>query len=200
VGVLYSGRPPSRLADGAEGRANPAIVEFTLPVTARGVDFDIHPRALSDRLARVELRPAGVIPRSHRAGAGIPRSMLPIAGWPGGFVCFLDTNSYPEPGLSWVRGGRSASILVVPAGASLIRVTLHAGAVGTPVSVTSPGQHTRLDLDAHGRGEAYVPVPDDARAVALDVSAAGGFRPADLGIGSADRRYLGVRFGIELLE
>jgi hypothetical protein len=200
VAVLYSGRPPARLADAAGDPVNPAIVEFELPVTARGVDLAIRPASLSDSLTRVEVRPTGIVPRSSRPHASVPRAMIPIPGRPGGLVCFLDDNIHVEPGMSWVRGARTASLLVVPAGASLIRVKLQSGAAPGPVSVMSEGQHTRVDLAAYADGDVYVPVPSGARVVAVDVTAGGGFRPADVNPQSGDRRYLGVRVAIELVE
>jgi hypothetical protein len=200
VAVSYSGRPPAPLAHQTGDRSNPAIVEFELPVTARGVEFALEPAGLFERLTRVELKPTGIVPRSSRPDAGVPRAMMPIGGRAGAFVCFLDENSYPEPVMSWVRGGRTASMLVVPAGASLIRVKLQAGAARGPVSVMGAGQHTRVVLAAYGSDEVYVPVPSGARFVAIDVTSAGGFRPADVDPESADRRYLGVYVKFELLE
>jgi hypothetical protein len=200
VTVLYSGRPPARLGDASGDRTNPAVVEFELPVTARGVEFAIQPAALADRLTRVELTPTGVVPRSRRPGASMPRSMFPIPGWAGGFVCFLDENSYPDAGMSWIRGGRSASILVVPAGATLVRVKLQAGAAPGPVSVVSSGQQTRVTLERNAHGDVYVPVPPGTHSLAIDVSSTSGFRPSDVNPQSGDRRYLGVRVGIELLR
>ncbi len=200
VSVLYDGRPPALLADTVSEQANPAIVNFLLPVTARGIQLVIEPPGLSERVQRVELRPSEIVPRSRRPSTNVPRAIMPIDGRPGGFVCFLDEQSYPERPLSWVRAGRTASLLVVPAGASLVRVKLENGAAKGPVTVVSAGQQTRLDLAAWEARDVYVPVPSGERTVALDITPANGFRPADVDSQSEDRRYLGCRFGIELLK
>jgi hypothetical protein len=79
-------------------------------------------------------------------------------------------------------------------------VKLQNGAAEGPVTVVSAGQQTRLDLAPWEARDVYVPVPSGESTVALDITSANGFRPADVDSSSVDRRYLGCQFGIELLK
>jgi len=112
----------------------------------------------------------------------------------GAFEIFaLGSGVYLEPGGLWTEGGRTAE-LAVRAGPDVegFAFALSAGAVATPVEITSGAFSVRLTLAARERRDLVVPLrPGEAALVRI--RAGHGFRPAAVDPSSTDTRMLGVR-------
>ena len=103
-----------------------------------------------------------------------------------------------EPDGFWVRGGRSASMLVSPNGASQLRVTLQNGAEAGPVTVEIDGTREVLDLDRGETHEFRLSLTGREFTVPLRIEPFNGFRPSERNPETPDTRWLGSRVRLSL--
>jgi len=100
---------------------------------------------------------------------------------------------YLEPGGLWTAAGRTAE-MAVAAGPDQdgVAFVLRAGAVATPVEITSGAFSVRLTLAAGESRDLVIPLRPGEPAL-VRVRAERGFRPASVDPSSTDMRMLGVR-------
>ena len=105
----------------------------------------------------------------------------------------LATAMYLEPGGLWTAAGRTAE-MVVSGGADQdgFGFVLRAGAVATPVEITSGAFSVQLSLAAGESRNLVIPLRPGEPAL-VRVRAEHGFRPASVDPSSTDMRMLGVR-------
>jgi len=89
--------------------------------------------------SRVEIVPRSIVPPADRVQVERIWAADVIEGRPGGYVFFVDQGTFPEKGMSWVRGGASGTMLVAPGGAGELRVKLRNGASGGRLTVSALG-------------------------------------------------------------
>ena len=147
----------------------------------------------------MEIVPEHVVPRSARPDPPNIWFAERIGDEAGRYVFHLDDHSWVEPGGFWVRGGRAASILVSPDGASVLFVTIQNGAEPGPVTVEFAGRRERVTLDGWAERRFRIPLGGDEGLVPITITAANGFRPIIVDPTSRDERWLGcfVRLSFE---
>jgi hypothetical protein len=194
-GIAFAGLSDRVLIARAKSSdANPAIVPFTMIVSAAafvGVTDD------APTLRLVEIVPSRIVPRSARE-LPVVRSVEPIGGAVPSFIAYADDRTFPEGGVFWTRGTEKGTAIVAAAGASTLRLILHVGANGGPVTVESGPRRLEIDLRRDETREIDLPIPAGATRVVFSVRAARSFRPADVDSTSDDRRSLGCQVRAQL--
>lgn len=173
---------------------------LTAPVVAQGIDLrlPVGVRALivrGDDDARQSLRglilePASIVPP---AGRLTPRVAARAARYDGTVVFFLDDLSFPEPSAFWVRGARTATVVLQPdAGGASAAVSMRNGAVQNRVRLQSGEWRLELPLAPGEERRVDIPLAPSAGAALLTIESESGFRPSEHDPASRDDRYLGV--------
>ncbi len=103
----------------------------------------------------------------------------------------LDDNVFLEPGALWVRGERSARVIVQPDAADGTVIRLKAGAVDNVVTLAAGGWSSEVRLGRDETRDVTLPAAALSPAV-LSLTSATGFRPSEHGPGNRDVRWLGV--------
>ena len=170
-----------------------------LPVTLDPVWIGTSTAEAAQAISAVEIVPEHVVPRSARPKPSTIRFAERIGDEAGRHAFHLDSHIYVEPGGLWVRGGRAASILVSPDGASVLFVTIQNGAEPGPVTVEVAGRRERVALDGWEERRFRIPLGGDEVLVPITITAANGFRPVMVDPTSRDERWLGcfVRLSFE---
>jgi len=194
--VIVSSRRPERGAIAVTvGRSHEALIvlpvqplseqvfTITLPAGASSLTFTPDDVLIAAG-ASAELVPVGL-----DTSAG-PHLAEATARYGEAQVFFLDDGVFAEEDGFWVRGGRSAEVVVGTANRPSIELTLTNGGAANVVTMQA-GQHREL-LSLGPRETRSVALPAEITGVVrLTVTSSSGFRPSDQG--AADGRYLGVR-------
>jgi hypothetical protein len=101
---------------------------------------------------------------------------------------FLDDGAYVEESGFWVKGGRTAEVVLAVAGGQTVNVLIRNGAVANKVDLEATNGRESLTL-APGE-ERAVSLQATAGVVRLKITSASGFRPSEQG--GRDTRTLGV--------
>jgi hypothetical protein len=186
--------PGITIARGAADGLTP--LEFDLPVQVP-VWLASDAEAAAASVQHIEIVPEAIVPRQSRAAAEI-HALERIDARPGAFLVYADANTFPENGVFWTQGTNAGEVLVAPAGAATLVLTLHLGPVGGAVRLTVDGQDRSVTLARDETRQIEIPLSPTARLVPLVVKAPARFRPSDHEPGSTDRRWLGcqVRVGL----
>ena len=178
--------------------ANPSVVRFELPVASGRLTVRV-PDTTALAVARVEVAPVAVLPVSGRDDQRRIRTIEAIADRPGAYVVHVDPFTYPEGGAFWTRGTARATILVAPAGASRVLLTLHLGPLGGDVLVSVAGEQSAVAVPAGGTARFEASVPPGLGWVPITIQSPAAFVPAEVSSSSNDTRLLGcqVRIGLE---
>jgi hypothetical protein len=112
-------------------------------------------------------------------------------------MLFVD-GVYPEPGAYWTRGTAAGEVIVVPAGAATLRLTLHVGPMPSDVRLTLDDRVVELALAAEETRTLTLPIAADRRQLSMTIRSSAAFRPVDVDPTSDDRRSLGCQVRIEL--
>jgi hypothetical protein len=196
-GQVVVSASPTAVFGRAEGRLeNPVVIPFQLPVPSE-VQVDVPDEALATAVSQVDIAPAHVIPVRERPDLD-PRALESIPTWPGGYLIYADQHAFPEGGIFWTRGTDRATVLVAPAGASRVVLTLHLGPLSGDVRLTVAGTEYVAAVSANSVSHIEAPVPQGLGLVPITIQAPGEFRPSDVNPGSGDTRRLGVQVRVEL--
>ena len=198
IWVVYH-RGPGVLARHPVGSGTAGVMTIDLPITLDPVWIGTSTEAAAQAISAVEIVPEYVLPRSARPKPSTIRFAERIGDEAGRHAFHLDNHIYVEPGGFWVRGGRAASILVSPDGASGLFVTIQNGAETGPVTVEIAGCRERVTLDGWEERRFRIPLGGDEVLVPITITAANGFRPDMVDPASRDERWLGcfVRLSFE---
>jgi hypothetical protein len=171
-------------------------LEFELPVQGP-VWLDAVGEALAASVQQVEIVPESIVSRRSRAAIEV-HALEAIEGRPGSFIVYADADTFPENGVFWTKGTSAGHVLVAPAGASTLVLTLHVGPNAGAVRLMVDGHDRSVTLARDETRQLEVPLAPAARLVPVVVESAGSFRPSDHELGSTDRRSLGcqVRVGL----
>jgi len=177
--------------------ANPSVVRFELPVATGRLTVRV-PDTTALAVARVEVAPVAVVPLSDRDDQLRIRTIEAIADRPGGYVVHVDPFTYPEGAAFWTRGTARATILVAPAGASRVLLTLHLGPLGGDVLVSVAGEKSAVTVPAGGTARFEARVPPGLGLVPITIQSPGAFVPAEASSSSDDTRLLGCQVRVNL--
>jgi hypothetical protein len=171
-------------------------LEFDLPVQGT-MWLAAAGEALAASVQQIEIVPESIVPRHARAAVDV-HALEAIEGRPGAFIVYADADTFPEGGVFWTQGTSAGKVLVAPAGASTLVLTLHVGPAGGAVRLLVNGQDRSLTLAHDETRQLEIPLPPGARLIPVVVEAPGSFRPFEHEPGSTDRRSLGcqVRVGL----
>jgi hypothetical protein len=171
-------------------------LEFELPVQG-SVWLDAPSEALAASVQQIEIVPESIVPGRSRTAIDV-HALDAIEGRPGAFMVYADADTFPENGAFWTQGTSAGKVLVAPAGASTLVLTLHVGPAGGTVRLTVDGQDRSVPLARDETRRLEIPLSPSARLVSIVVQAPGSFRPADHEPGSTDRRWLGCQVRVDL--
>ncbi len=175
---------------------NPATMVFDLPAQI-GFFLSLSEPSTAVAVRRVEITPLAIVPKSRRIDVQ-PRAVEAIAGRPNAYIVYVDDETYPEGGVFWTKAGNRARVVVAPAGASEIVLTLHVGPIGGTVGVTVAGQTLDTTMTADETRQVSISVPQGSALVPVTIQAPGWFRPATVDSKSTDTRALGCQVRVEL--
>lgn len=175
----------------ASAEANPAVVRFALPIRTPAFVGVSDPAAAS-AVRRIDIRPLALEPRSQRAPLA-SHVVEPIGGSPASFMAYADDHTYPEGGVFWTRGTEEGAVVIATAGAPAIRLILHVGPQGGPVTVEAAGRRLKVDLGPDETRAIDVAVPEGAERLRIAVRALKSFHPSEVDSRSGDTRRLGCQ-------
>lgn len=176
---------------------NPATLTFDMPLQIPTFWVQLTERSAAQAVTRVELTPMSVVPRSERRSLDV-RAVESIVARSNAYIVYVDRYTFPENGVFWTRGTGRGEILVVPAGASQIALTLHVGPNAGPVRITVGDAVHEVPMAPNETRLLVVDAPAGASWVPITVEASAAFRPADVDPQSSDTRELGCQVRVEL--
>ena len=192
-------RGPGVLARHSVGAGTAAALTIDLPVALDPVWIGTSTEQVAHSVSAVEVVPEHVLARSARPAVPNIRFAERVGDGAGRYAFHLDDHIYVEPDGFWVRGGRAASLLVSPAGASALVVTIQNGAEAGPVTVDLAGRHDVVMLGRWEDHSVRIPLDGGEVLVPITIASTNGFRPIMVDLTSRDERWLGcfVRLSFE---
>jgi hypothetical protein len=182
------GRPfeswPLMLAPGQH-----SLREFEVPLDAEFVGFRAS-RQAEQAIAELRVSPRSVVETRKRIPA---ETILSAAAFAPVHIFFHDSLAYPEAGGFWV-GGRTTvrmTMLKVRESDPGVLLAVHSGARPNVVTLATPDWSQTLELAPGLTARVTVPSKAGERSIALTISTADGFVPAEIER-SRDRRLLGA--------
>ena len=195
--VLVTSQQHAVFGRQAGAMQNPTAVPFELPSDAPRVAVSVRDDRLAARVANAEIVPRAVAPYSERDNRTV-RAIESVVDYPGAYIVYLDTTTYPEGGVFWTRGTDRANILIAPAGASHLTLTMFLGPLTGAVRVTVAGKEMAVHVPANGTTELEADLPAGVRLVPVEIQAPGQFHPSDVDPNSVDTRRLGCQVRVSL--
>ena len=176
---------------------NPTVTTFALPVEIPELSVQLTDLSTAQSAVRVEITPASVIATSRRIGVEA-HAIESVGARPDAYLVYVDDRTFPEGGVFWTGGTARGEVLVVPAGAREMSLTLHVGPTGGPVHVDAGGTSQDLQMGPNDTRTLTVPVAEAAAYVRVAVQASHAFDPAAVDPTSTDTRSLGCQVRIDL--
>ena len=144
----------------------------------------------SSPLAALTLHPRSILERGARLTANFARR---VERYGPAQVFFFDLDTFPEEPGFWVKGARTAEIVVSPEDRSThLRIFLRNAAAVNRVSLQIDGEEEVLDLEPREERLMHLPVSEGRHGALVRITSDSGFRPIEVDPGSRDSRYLGV--------
>jgi hypothetical protein len=138
----------------------------------------------------IRIRPLSIVDARARP------SHPPVVGairYDGTSVFFFDAAVWAEPAGFWVRGGRTASLLVArdtaASPASQVRLAIHCGPVANSLRISSRSQSRQIELAPGERRD--LTVPAESNRAQVELTPLRSFVPAAVDPASEDTRALG---------
>jgi hypothetical protein len=145
---------------------------------------------------RLEVRPVSLVPAGERTADVRVIEALPQRA--NAYIGYVDDSAFPENGVFWTRGTERGTVLLAPAGAATLVLTLHVGPVATPVTVWVGEARSEIAMAAEETRVVRLPLPPGAGAVKVAVQAGASFRPSEVDARATDSRSLGCQVRLEL--
>ena len=170
---------------------------LTSPPQAIDIDFPVDVRAIvvrGDEQARRTVRgltiePVSVLPAGSRLTNEYARRAVRYGNTT---AYFLDDRSFPEPEAFWVGGQRNSTVALQPDSGESVTLLVRNAPVENQVSLDSGSWRDAMSLGPGEERQVHVPIDPQRRAVLLNVTTTGGFRPSAADPKSRDDRFLGV--------
>ena len=176
---------------------NPLVVPFAMPVAVPNLWVQATDVATAQRAVKVEIKADSLVPAGERLNVDA-RAVETVPGRPNAYMEYTNEWSYPEGGVFWTRGTGEASLIVVPAGANEIILTLHVGPNAGSIRLTVGKQSQEVSMRAEETRDVAVPIAAGTPYVEIRAQAPSDFRPADDYPSSADTRRLGCQIRVQV--
>ncbi len=175
---------------------NPARFEVSVPAAARRMLVRVTDLQVARAITDIQITPVDVDPPSLRPQ---PVRMIESLGDSvGRYLVYTDGEAYPEMGTFWTRGTAATTVLVAPAGATRMTLTLSTGPMAGTVSVTSGGRTQQVSMPGNQEQVLALDVPAGSRLVPLTIQSTVMFRPGEVNPSITDMRGLGCQVRIAL--
>lgn len=188
----------SVLARGLVSTSTVTTLRVPMPIAVPRLWVQLSDPASAGAARRVDIVPQSIVPVGARLSADV-RRVESVPGRADAYLAYVNDNAFGEGGVFWTRGTSEASLLVAPAGAAAINLTLHAGPAGSSVRVRVNDTATELTLSANETRSVAVPIPVDQAVVRLSVRSSTAFRPSDVEPTSTDTRLLGCQVRVDVM-
>lgn len=176
---------------------NPARFELSVPAATRRMVVRVPDLAVARAITELQIDPVAIVPPSLRDPR--PARMIEsLPGTEGRYLVYTDGEAYPEMGTFWTRGTAETTVLVAPAGASRMTLTLSTGPMAGTVTVTGAGQTQRVAMPGNQEQTIALDVPPGVRLVPLTIQSSVMFRPGEINPSTNDMRGLGCQVRIAL--
>jgi len=162
--------------------------QVAIPVAVAGLQIEV------DRDARLAVRDVSIraISVQSRNQTLEAREAKRAARFGSSLFFWLTGEAWVEPGGAWIGGRSMAEFAIATDPHAPLQLLVRNGPVENHVTLTSAAWQQTLQLNAGDERVVQVPSGENARLTPLTVAASNGFRPADVDVGSDDRRLLGV--------
>ncbi len=181
--------------DGSLG--NPARFEVSVPAAARRAVVRVPDLQVARAITEVQLAPIDVVPPSQRDPRPV-RMIESLAGSADRYLVYTDGEAYPEMGTFWTRGTAATTVLVTPAGASRMTLTLSTGPMAGTVTVTGGGRTQQVAMPGNQEQIVTLDVPAGSGPMPLTIRSSVMFRPAEVNPSITDMRGLGCQVRVAL--
>jgi hypothetical protein len=178
--------------------ANTIAVEIDLPVPVPPLYLHTADVALQKAVRQVDIVPLAVVPPGDRLPETDVREVEWIAPRPAGLLVYLDRHAFPERGQFWTEGAAATRVLVAPAGAQRLALSVHCGPAGGALTLTVAGHRMDWTLAANETRTFDTPIDGQTSLVPVEIATPVRFRPADVDPSSQDRRWLGCHVSVAL--
>jgi hypothetical protein len=145
----------------------------------------------------VQITPVTTVPTSLRIKTDA-RTIEGIPDHPNAYIVYADDGTYPEGRLFWTKGRKRGEVLVLPAGAKELLITLYAGSSSGTVNLSVAGRSWETVLSPNESKQLSIAIENDSSPIQVLVQAAQSFRPAQVDPKSTDIRDLGCQVRISL--
>jgi hypothetical protein len=189
----YQGNPLARTSGALP---DPATLTFELPVKIP-IWMALSDRATAQAVSQVQITPVTIVPTSLRIKTDA-RTIEGIPDQPNAYLVYADDETYPEGGLFWTKGRKRGEVLVLPAGAKELLITLYLGPSGGTANLSVAGRSWETVLAPHESKQLSIAIENDSSPIQVLVQAAQSFRPAQGDPKSTDIRDLGCQVRISL--
>jgi hypothetical protein len=176
---------------------NPAVVKFEMPVAIPSLWVQLTEVPTAQQAVRVELKPDALVAVSDRLHVDA-RAVETVPGRPGAYMEYLDEWTFPEGGVFWTRGTGKGEIVVAPAGAGELMLTLHVGPNSGTVKLRVGDTARDVPMGAEDTRVMTFQVPPGTPYLRVSAEAPSDFRPADVSPSSSDTRRLGCQIRVEV--
>jgi hypothetical protein len=177
--------------------ANPAVLTLDLPVPVPSLWVLLTDAASARAARRLEISPVSLVPAAERTHAEV-RLIESLPGRPNAYFGYVGDGLFPENGVFWTRGTSRGTILLAPAGASTLVMTLHVGPLPTPVTIWVEQARSDLAMAAEETRVVRVPLRPGTGMVTVTVQAGASFRPSEVDATTTDSRSLGCQTRLAL--
>ncbi|HYM22791.1 MAG TPA: hypothetical protein VEU08_06275, partial [Vicinamibacterales bacterium] len=175
---------------------NPVTLPFAMPIEIPLFWMQMTDRASAQAATRLVVAPASIVPASRRFAVE-PRAVESAPPRPGAYFVYTDDWAFPEGGVFWTRGTGRAEVIVVPAGAPHLLLTLHIGPSPGNVRLDVDGRTTDLAMTANETRTVPIDLPAGKPYVSVAVQSSTAFRPSEVDRSSTDVRLLGCQVRVE---
>jgi hypothetical protein len=190
---LYQGNPLTRTSGALP---DPATLTFELPARVP-IWMALSDRATAQAVSQVQITPVTIIPKRLRIGTNA-RSIEGIPDHPGAYIVYADDETFPEGGVFWTKGRERGEVLVVPAGAKELLITVYIGPSGGTAHLSVAGRSWETVLAPNESKLLSVAIENNSSPIRVLVQAAQSFRPVQVDPKSTDIRNLGCQVRISL--
>jgi hypothetical protein len=189
----YQGNPLARTSGALP---DPTTLTFELPVKIP-VWMALSDRATAQAVSQVQITPVTIVKTSLRIKTDA-RTIEGIPDHPNAYIVYADDGTYPEGRLFWTKGRKRGEVLVLPAGAKELLITLYVGPSGGTANLSVAGRSWETVLSPNESKQLSIAIENDSSPIQVLVQAAQSFRPAQVDPKSTDIRDLGCQVRISL--
>ena len=134
---------------------NPAVLRFDTPLPVPNFWVQLTEQSAAAAVVKVEVVPILGVPRSTRPRIDV-EAIESVPGRQGAYLVHPDRSTFAEGETFWTRGTGAGSVLLAPAGANEVALTLHVGPNAGTVRVVVGAE---TGASASGEDELWGPPP-----------------------------------------